>query len=469
MVFLGKVFGVNLKKRLMILTCFFPPDGGAGVQRSLKFTKYLPEYDWDVTVVTREVETDRDRDEFEPEDSSLLQELTSKLNCSLERVSANPLEKKTNSIDKFEPWAYAAGKRAVELLDETNFDAILITMSPFSLVRSAEYIRGFHKVPIILDFRDPWMLDGWQPYETYFHWLKYFRIMKKAVAEADGVIANTVESGKIFAKTFPEYNTIKHTVIENGYDAEDFEGFSELDNKNTISKNKNVGNDATLTLVFTGSLPNQTKVSLFNFREIVKRILRYSPEKIGETGRSLIHLIAAIKLLRKENHPLGFRIRIECYGVISAADKDFINESGLKDIVTFHGYILHDESIKYIKNADALFLPLHGLEKGKRSRIVPGKTYEYLATGRPILGCLPLGDARDFVEKSGVGVIADPTSSHSIAKALKKIADITNKEINGSYPLHWVKDFERKALTKRLSVFLNDICEKPQTLFDVEE
>lgn len=441
-------------KRLMMITCFFPPDGGAGVQRSLKFAKYLPEFNWDVTVVTREVVKKRAR--FEPEDSSLLSELTSQLNCSVERVEPDSKIKKLGQIDKFEPWAYAAGEKAVELLNGNSYDAIFITMSPFSLVRTAEYIRKFHNVPIILDFRDPWALDGWQPQKSYFHWLRHFRIMRKAILDADGVVANTVEAGKIFAKSFSGYQNKKHTVIENGYDAEDF---SEVKESKSFAINK-IEKNKIFTLVFTGTLMTHALGKSMKIKDLIKRTLRYSHEKIDETGRSLVHLIAAIKLLRKEDHPLGTQIRIECLGPETLADREFIKESGMSDIVTFRGYVPHEQSVQRIKMADALFLPLHNIEEGQRSRIVPGKTYEYLATGRPILGCLPEGDARDFIENCGVGVVVDPTSPIAIADALKKIVDIACDDQNKSYPRDWVAGFERKALTKQLSVFLDDICEE---------
>ena len=119
------------------------------------------------------------------------------------------------------------------------------------------------------------------------------------------------------------------------------------------------------------------------------------------------------------------------------------------------GYQPHAESVAQIRDADALFLPLHDLPKGRRSRIVPGKTYEYLATGNTIIGCLPPGDARDLVEKSGNYVLAKPTDPVEIAGALIEAEELSRKNRSAKFPLPWVEKYERKALTARLAKLLS--------------
>jgi glycosyltransferase involved in cell wall biosynthesis len=73
---------------------------------------------------------------------------------------------------------------------------------------------------------------------------------------------------------------------------------------------------------------------------------------------------------------------------VSGADAGFVVD---------HGYVSHAQAVALLRGSDLLFLPMHDLPEGERTRTVPGKTYEYIASGRPILAALPAGDARDLL------------------------------------------------------------------------
>src|SRR5690606_8275093 len=105
---------------------------------------------------------------------------------------------------------------------------------------------------------------------------------------------------------------------------------------------------------------------------------------------------------------------------------------------------------------DALFVPLFGLPAGHRSRIVPSKTYEYLASGRPILGTLPEGDARELVERSGRGVCANPCDDAAIADALVRAIDLAQSTKNTPLPMEpWVGDYDWRPLCRKFFAFLD--------------
>src|SRR5205823_1977284 len=93
----------------------------------------------------------------------------------------------------------------------------------------------------------------------------------------------------------------------------------------------------------------------------------------------------------------------------------------MSNCIRFSGYVSHHESVELIRTADLLFLPMHNLPAGKRSRIVPGKTYEYMATGRPILAAVPEGDARDYLEKSGTAFICKPDDVDHMVRHLDHV------------------------------------------------
>jgi glycosyltransferase involved in cell wall biosynthesis len=103
-------------------------------------------------------------------------------------------------------------------------------------------------------------------------------------------------------------------------------------------------------------------------------------------ARSHLFLLDAVRRLPDQEQT---RIEVHLAGASSATRAD--------EQVVHHGYLSHAAALALLRSADLLFLPMHDLEPGTRSRTVPGKTYEYLASGVPILAALPDGDARDLL------------------------------------------------------------------------
>ena len=87
-------------------------------------------------------------------------------------------------------------------------------------------------------------------------------------------------------------------------------------------------------------------------------------------------------------------------------------------VTKLHGYVTHADSIRLLRSAGTLFLPMQNLPEGVRATIVPGKMYEYLASGRPILAAVPEGDARDTLEAAGNAILVRPDDVGGIAAGL---------------------------------------------------
>jgi glycosyltransferase involved in cell wall biosynthesis len=435
-------------KRVLILAYDFPPDGSAGAQRPLKFVKYLGEYGWQADVITHTPDDACAR--CRPNDPTLAHQIHPEV--EIIRVGIPPpggARTNGSALDPFERWCIAAGRAGCRRLDLIAYDAVLLTMPPFSLVRAAQEIRRQHRsVPIVLDFRDPWVLDGWLPQRTYWHWQRQFRVMAQAIHAADAVIANTPEAARVFLNTFAHLDPARLTVIENGFDSEDFAG---------IRRDRNRQRDAPFTLVFAGTLSTNFIEWYSGLKGWAKSALRYSPERPDFSGRTLIHVLAAIRMLREHGMPFAHDMQIRCLGADSEADRRSAQASGIGDAVDFVGYVPHAESIREICEADALLLPLHGLPPGERSRIVPAKTYEYVAAGRPILGCLPDGDARDLVNATGIGAVARPTSVREIASALQRLNGICAELPRDHQPPPWMHRYARHELARRLARFLDGV------------
>lgn len=433
-------------KKVLIISYYFPPDGGAGTQRIAKFCKYLGEYGWQPFVITRDIES---RTAYWPDDRTLLDDVGP--DTEIERVSPSQQQYDwTFPISRTDPaccWVRPAYESAERIIQSNKIDAVLITMSPFALCYLGRRIQDALRIPVVYDLRDPWALDGWRAYKGRRHWLEDFQVMKRTLQTADGVIANTPEARKAILSSIPDVKISHICFITNGYDPEDFEK-----SKGVISE------EGQFTLVHIGTLHTSTVHQYHGIVGALRRLRHYRPESIDPSGRTLIHLLKAINVLKTEHFPGIDRMRLVHVGTVDAATRKCVEESGLAESVTFTGYLDHTQSVAWLKRADAIFLPLHGLSPGQRSLIVPGKAYECLAARRPILACLPEGDAKDFVKECAQGFFAEPCDAQSIAEALKGILRFhQNKEAVESTAPSSLERFSRRRLTRTLASFLDQM------------
>jgi len=131
--------------------------------------------------------------------------------------------------------------------------------------------------------------------------------------------------------------------------------------------------------------------------------------------RSHVFLLEAVERLRAADPSLGSKLEVHLAGRLTPDDEDVARRS---PSVRAHGFLPHDETVRLIRSADLLFLPMHDLPEGRRVSIVPCKTYEYLASGRPILAAVPDGDARDLLAEAGGTYVCRPADTDEIAAAL---------------------------------------------------
>ena len=156
-------------KRALIISYFFPPDGGAGTQRAAKFCKYLPEHGWEATVVTRDPAATRDR--MVPADAAL--SATSgetRVVRVAEEPRLSPWAAALPRIDVGYTWLEPALAAAKAQIASWGPDVVLITMSPFSLAFLGWSLQQEAGVPVVYDLRDPWALDGWRLHGTRRRW-----------------------------------------------------------------------------------------------------------------------------------------------------------------------------------------------------------------------------------------------------------------------------------------------------------
>jgi glycosyltransferase involved in cell wall biosynthesis len=381
--------------RVLVLAYHYPPVGGAGVQRTTAFCRRLPEHGYEPVVVTGRGATGR----WTPEDRSL----AAGLDHRIHRVAApepnvgdgsrlaGRLARLGLVRGRWARWweagALAAGREA---LREGQIAAVFTSMSPYESASVAARLAAEAGVPWIADLRDPWALDEMVVYPSALHRRRAMARMGRELASADVVVMNTAGAAAAAMAAFPTLRRV--TAIPNGYDPDDFAGPPPPPR-----------GDGVLRIVHTGYL--HTALGLQH------RARRASwrggeREAVDILPRSHVYLLEAIAGL-----PAAERDSVELHlaGSLSRADEDAIRTSPAADRVRTHGYLGHAASVELVRGADLLFCPMHDLPRGGSALIVPGKTYEYLAAGRPILAAMPPGDARELVRASASGRVCDPT------------------------------------------------------------
>lgn len=394
--------------RVLIVSYYFPPKGGAGTQRFAKFCKYLPEHGI-VPVVLSAGEDLRNRN-APHDDPSLLADMQ----VPVERLDdpgpyslGHRLRRKLRFYLDEDEWAAAAAERAVALARREKPEAVVTTLSPYACYRVGERLKREFGLPWILDLRDPWSLDGWRRYRSALHAAYDLRHMKRALTGADFVIANVPEAAAAYVQLgAPAGRTV---VIPNGYDEEDFEA----DLPQVLPA------DGRLQLVHMGTFHAVSAApGLTRNRALLRRHRQIEP--LGRTG---YYLLTAMSLLKQRSLATYRRLGVHLFGNVDATHREMIDWLGVNDGLTMHGYVSHRDSVAALRSADAVFVPLHGVPVGERALVAPGKLYEALASERTVVAALPPGDGADLVRHLQAGVVVPATDAAQLSKALEAVIE----------------------------------------------
>ncbi|MFL6513853.1 MAG: glycosyltransferase family 4 protein [Chthoniobacterales bacterium] len=434
---------------VLFIAYHFPPIGGAGVQRSEKFVQYLPQEGYLPVVVTGPGPS---AGHWTPNDDRLGADLSGNIRV-LRAAGPVPqpngrwttkLSRWTARPDEFSQWWVTAGDRAAtEALH--NAELIFATMSPFSTAEFAASLAQRAGIPWIADLRDPWALDEMQIYPSGIHRTIERSRMRRLLSTAAGIVMNTPEATNVLQSAFPEFRNKKVATITNGYDAVDF------------ARPAAPRSDRKFRIVHTGYLHTEMGLQTRHRRRFYG-LLGGMETGVDIATRSHLFLLQAVERWTSRRPEVLPDLEIMFAGVATERDKEVAADSAVAKCVRFTGYLSHTDSVELVRRADLLFLPMHNLPAGKRSRIVPGKTYEYMASGRPILAAVPNGDARDFLEKSGTALICQPDDAAGMADQLDKAYSAWKQGSSHPNP-NWdfIQTFERSRLTHRLAEFFNDV------------
>jgi glycosyltransferase involved in cell wall biosynthesis len=435
--------------RVLVLAYYYPPVGGAGVQRTTAFCRLLPTHGYEPVVVTGRGASGR----WTPEDRSLAAGLDHRIHHVVEpepgpaggSAIADRLTRLGLVQGRWARWwaegALAAGRDA---LREGPVCAVFTSMSPYESAPVAARLAAEAGVPWIADLRDPWALDEMLVYPSSLHRRRALARMGRELASADAVVMNTAGAAAAATAAFPHLRRV--TAIPNGYDPDDFAGPPPPRRR-----------DGVLRIVHTGYLHTAHGLQ---HRE------RRAPWRGGEREpvdilpRSHVDLLEAIAGLPRAERDA---IELHLAGPLSRADEDVIRASPASDRVRTYGYLGHAASVELVRGADLLFCPMHDLPRGGQALIVPGKTYEYIATGRPILGAMPAGDARELVRAAGTGRVCDPTDVAAMRTIIgEELGAQRSGHDNTPVDQGMLRRYARPQLTAALARLLDEVVAAPR-------
>lgn len=455
----------GMDRSLLFLAYFFPPRGGAGVQRSVKFAKYLPQFGWTPLVVAHGGAADNATAVTDP---TLLNDLPEDHVVCYTQPQEDEKKRYYRAQVKWRQplfatdpmgwWAGPSARLGLELVREHHPLAIFVTMSPFTAAAAGIQLKQATRLPLILDLRDPWALDETRIYSTRWHARRDWRAMGRAIAAADLVIMNTPEAAAAAAQEFGSESARQAfnmkampriISITNGYDAEDFGQGTPPPAAPDV-----------LRIVHTGMFHSDLagvwdKVFA---RDGLANRLKYPRRPINLWTRTPRYLLAAMDLAIKRGDIPTKKMELILVGEVSREDVGLIHGSAVARSVTLLGYRSHPESVNWVESADVLFLPLHTPTDGGPALVVPGKAYEYLGSGRPILAMGPPGDMRRFVESthSGISIAGDDVAGAADALVRLYRAKLEGKKII-EQDRAAVARFERRELTGHLAEELDRV------------
>jgi glycosyltransferase involved in cell wall biosynthesis len=431
---------------VLFLAYFYPPLGGGGVQRSAKFVKYLPASGYDPVVVTGPA---NQATPWTPKDPTLAAEFLT--GPEVRRIATPEPRPSTRWRSRAERWLSVPKPFSRWWIQESlrlgrsageDVELIYASMSPFESGEVAATLSRELGRPWVADLRDPWALDEVLVYPTLIHRRREAARMRKTLASAAAIIMNTPEASTQLVRHFAELRSKPIVTIPNGYDSDD------------LAPSAPARTDAAFRIVHAG---------FSHTAPVVGRLSSW----LGGTvpgfdlmTRSHVYLLAAVERVLAEHPELSDVLEIHLAGFIYCEERERLQS--LSSHVHLHGYLSHRETVALLRSADLLFLPLHDLPAGRRARTVPGKTYEYVATGRPILAAVPEGDARDLLARVGTAFICDPSDTEAMSRII--LQEIERRDRGNPLPdldRRVVEQYERRALTKRLAEVFDSVVTQP--------
>lgn len=422
-------------RRLLVITYYWPPAGGAGVQRWLKFSKYLPKYGWEPVIIT----VDPQFAAYPALDTSLSKDIPESIEVHRTRATdwfrlytsdklkvpsggfaVNPDNSPKGKISRFirgnffipDPrrgWNKFAFRKACELIETRKISHIVTTSPPHSTqLIGLDLKKRFPEITWITDLRDAWT-------DIYYYKLFYPSKIsaaidagyeKKVLHNADRIITVGKKLAETFSSKIKEVKG-KISIIPNGYDEDDFNSV-----QMTLPER--------FTITYIGTISEAYPIDAF---------------------------IKSLSAIEKSGHDFLLRF----VGNIPGDMKTRIEGSVSREKTEFLSYTEHPEAIKLLASSSLLLLIIPLTKKD--NAITPGKLFEYIATGKPVLYIGPVdGDPAGHLKLCGYSGIFSGKNPDEIEEFILNIMRSCDAGSLNKHP-----EYSRKVLTQKLGEVLKGL------------
>jgi glycosyltransferase involved in cell wall biosynthesis len=425
-------------RRVLVIAYYFPPMGLSGVQRTLKFVKYLPHYGWHPTVLTVDPRGYLARDE------SLLAELEGKPVDIVRTNAAGPgrilarkevvnlppewirktLSRISDTIfipDNKIGWKRKALSCALRLHRERPFDLVFATAPPFTDFLVGRGLKKKINRPLVLDYRDPWVDYPFKFYPTPFHKWANILLERRTLRASSHVVTTNRNVKELLLRRygFLTYHDVE--IVSQGYDPEDLAAARAI----VAERQKSPRDRTRMRITYAG---------------------------IFWEDRVPDYFLRALHELLKERPALRGRIEAVFVGKFRQEYRKLITRLTLQDSVRVIDYLPHHQCLAEMLQSDVLWM-IVGDPLGS-----PGKVYEYIGAQKPILGCVPEGFLKSTIEEAG-GKTVPPKDVAGIKKAiLEYFEQFQRGELRGPITAV-VEKYNRLTLTGSLVRIFESLLE----------
>ena len=431
-----------MKRKVLIITYYWPPSGGAGVQRWLKFVKYLRDFGWEPIIYTPE------NPEYPANDNSLAKDIPEGIEIlktpiwepysfykklvgagKNERINAGFLseKKRPGFTERFSIWLRGnffipdarkfwikpSVKFLSEYLKNHKVDAIVSTGPPHSMHMIALGVKKKTGLPWLADFRDPWTNIDFYHELMLSRWAdkKHHRQELSVLQQADEVVVISRSMKNDFLRLFKR----DYSVITNGFDTDDM-------------LNAHVEPDKRFTISHIGTM-----------------VKTRNPDALWQTLSSEAGA----------NPQFAKDLEIKLVGSVDYSVSESLEKAGLSKFVNRVNYLPHDEVVKVQQHSQVLLLLINDTPNAKV--ILPGKFFEYMASHRPILCIGPKdGDAAAVIAETNSGYLVEKDNVDEMRQAIRLLY-ARYKTGNTIIDSNETEKYSRKELTAAMAEKLNSI------------
>jgi len=413
------------KRGVLCISYYYPPMGLSGVQRTFKFTKYLPDYNWNPIVLSTEANN------YYAFDDGLLNELSEEV--KIYRTASKDKSRKVNPFpnlliqnigryllsfvyipDTKIKWKKKALELGESIIKENNIDVIFATAPPYTDFLVAYELSKKFDLPFVIDYRDLWLDNPYHFFPTPHHRGKNEQLEHEILAHADRIIVTTRFAKETMLKRYKFLNHLDISIIPHGFDQQDFDNLE---------------------------IPNRKKDKL---------VITHSG--LFQDDRTPKYFLKGLVEAFKQKPELKDIIEIRFVGLMRPSHIKQISKLKLDYNCKLIGYVTHSESIRLLLDSDVLWLMM---KDNVRS---PGKLYEYIGAGKPIFINSPSGSMRQLALESGASFITEPDDVKQITKEIIHIAELWKSDSLPKPKKEFISQFSRQLLTSSLARELALAC-----------